>query len=211
MMSVAIRKARPEGKTCSDLGLGQGPAVVRGVLTKSGSSRPLGRRAGVEEREGGGCGTCARHAHHQRTQPLLSCCPVPRPDRRSGEASWRHGEHWRGSKHADLIPPRRHGWACHLVLVTPSVNGPPGCLSPDMRARKGLFDAVSPASADRWHRVSQLRSAKFAKPVSPLRHRPTAAPANREPGRGSPLNQSHASQTTQTGHDDRKERTGSKQ
>ncbi len=56
MMSVAIRKARPEGKTCSDLGLGQGPAVVRGVLTKSGSSRPLGRRAGVEEREGGGCG-----------------------------------------------------------------------------------------------------------------------------------------------------------
>ena len=53
MMSVAIRKARPEGKTCSDLGLGQGPAVVRGVLTKSGSSRPLGRRAGVEERDEG--------------------------------------------------------------------------------------------------------------------------------------------------------------
>ena len=28
---------------------------MRGVLTKSGSSRPLGRRAGVEEREGSLC------------------------------------------------------------------------------------------------------------------------------------------------------------
>jgi hypothetical protein len=51
-MAVGISNAGPEGKICTDLGLSQGPSGGRAVVTIICSRRPLGRRAGNEEREG---------------------------------------------------------------------------------------------------------------------------------------------------------------